>query len=581
MLTMRQVRQEPYPDTPELPAGFQLAVKPKKTFQQPEPTPWNLYGKWRTAYHVIFHRLALVHQDPANPGLTVAQLAEGLAEKDLPVIDIVLKAVKAQRKKGWDLIVSEDGLRFALIYRDPRVYFVRESEMAGDYTSIPQAEIPLYVQEVQKICAQEDAKAAAAAARAAKPKAEPKPKAPPKAKAEPAPVAPTESAEQTEETASIPASDIKVGGILFQIRDLLESIDGSLKTLVQAGGQKVAPAKKIEVPIVAAPVQPAAPPVQAVATQQLPVQPPVAAPPMPVAAPAVQLPVQVTQPQPQQFQPPMAPPPAPQPPFVQPPVQPPVPQTAAAPVPPMTTFAGTQLPSLPPPMPMEQYPTQAQAPPAYPPQLATPQPVAPHAMPPPYVPPPAQSFASPVIPPPAQPPQQAAPPVPIQPPLAQPQPVQAAPVQEATQQPATPVQAPPPVAEAAPKTKKTKKTAAAAGPARGFLQQFDDMGLTTQVEGLGQINVAEAVEKFVDPSVTYDDNGTPKNVRTELLSVIDTHGLESHFFVDFVAKRQREQKIRTGLYKVMVDFKNKYVAAAANSNVVTMPSQQTSAAATA
>jgi hypothetical protein len=122
-----------------------------------------------------------------------------------------------------------------------------------------------------------------------------------------------------------------------------------------------------------------------------------------------------------------------------------------------------------------------------------------------------------------------------------------------------------PKAAAAPKAPKAPKDAPAAttAPAGGYKAAFMLVAATyPSIEGATIGAILEAgIAKLVDPNATLlaPDDVTIK-VIDRLNSVIDQFGLESHQFVDFVAKYQKETSIKAGFYKICKDLAKLYVA---------------------
>lgn len=188
MLTLEQVRLTKYPDTTELPAGFKWLSERKEGDKKIVPFPWNWYGRYNSAKHFVFHKLALANQDPTNYGVTVAELKAALPEAEHPVVDEIVSTFKAgtqTRPTGWDMISNEDGTKLALVYRDPRVHFAQEAKMAGDHSQIAETPAPGYISKIPAMIEE---------AKNPKPKAEPKEAKPRKGKSADAPAAASTSA---------------------------------------------------------------------------------------------------------------------------------------------------------------------------------------------------------------------------------------------------------------------------------------------------------------------------------------------------------------------------------------------------
>lgn len=188
MLKLEQVRLTKYPTTSELPAGFKWVSERKEGPKKIVPFPYNWYGRHKDSKHYVFHMLALANQDPANPGVTVDELKAQLPESDKMVVDEIITTFKAgtnTRPTGWDLISTEDGTKFALVYRDPRTHFASEAKMEGDHSGVAEVDEPSYIKRVQ---------AELEAIKNPKPKAEPKERAPRKGKSSTTSEAPAASA---------------------------------------------------------------------------------------------------------------------------------------------------------------------------------------------------------------------------------------------------------------------------------------------------------------------------------------------------------------------------------------------------
>lgn len=148
MLKLEEVRLTAYPETASLPEGFNF-VSEKKGKTKPKPWPWNWFGRPDTEKHAIFHRLALANQDPANPGVTVDELKASVPEADRPTVDEIVAMFRSggPRHAGWDLIEGP-GAKLAIVYRDPRVQYVAENQIEGNFADVAVAPTPSYVTKI-------------------------------------------------------------------------------------------------------------------------------------------------------------------------------------------------------------------------------------------------------------------------------------------------------------------------------------------------------------------------------------------------------------------------------------------------
>lgn len=232
-----------------------------------------------------------------------------------------------------------------------------------------------------------------------------------------------------------------------------------------------------------------------------------------------------------------------------PPAEPPPPPVQAAPPPPPPPAQADPLPPPPtPPLPPPPPPPPVQAPLPFPAPVP-PGPIVPPIQAPPPPPPPPPPVQAP-LPPPPPPPVQAPPPPPPPPP------VQAPPPPPPVQAPPPPPPAPPPVQAPPAPAEKPKRKGKAAASGGGHVERYVSSGICVQVDGMGNLDFNGIVDNFVFPDATFIPEGEaePKPVREALLALADSEGVESPVFTEFLARRQRDMKIRTGLYKVFRDY---------------------------
>lgn len=150
MLKLEDVRLIPYGSVDQVPAGWKLvvAVSRGKKPKAPIVSPWNWYSRFQSFAHELFAKLV-----ETEAGLTIDEVravAVGDPENEAKSVE-VLKVFQAgqARPMGWDLITDEaTGTRFRIIYRDPRVHYVKEQGMEGDFSGAKIYE-PLYLDKVR------------------------------------------------------------------------------------------------------------------------------------------------------------------------------------------------------------------------------------------------------------------------------------------------------------------------------------------------------------------------------------------------------------------------------------------------
>jgi len=175
-LKLEDVRLTPYDETPVIPEGFKL-VGTGKTKRAPYISQYSWYENPKGDMHEAFHVLAMAPK--VNPaGYTLQELQDRFPEqktKDEVAKMISMFSSRANSFTGWDLISDgKESPHFMMIWRDPRVHYVAEMGLTGDFSGTLVRD-PNYIKKVPDWIA---------AANAPKPVKEPKaPKAPAAAKA--------------------------------------------------------------------------------------------------------------------------------------------------------------------------------------------------------------------------------------------------------------------------------------------------------------------------------------------------------------------------------------------------------------